>query len=238
MFILTEIQDLVQITPEDFEKRSIEAVEDNLNAKYSNKVIQNIGLCICVYDIEKASDGLIGHGTGIVNVNVTFRNIVFRPFKGEILLGKIGTSSEWGIKIQLDFFEDILVPPNLMFPGSYFNVEQQSWIWNNEGTDYYYDKYEWVRIRVEQEHWHDQSPVAPSERESVAATERISPYRVTIEWARLTGMIDDVLGFDDAVWYGADYLVVSGVCKGGMFWIAEKLLYGSLQMRFAAFSEV
>lgn len=34
----TEIQDLVQITPEDFQKSSIEAIEDNLNAKYSNKV--------------------------------------------------------------------------------------------------------------------------------------------------------------------------------------------------------
>lgn len=32
-------------------------------------MIQEIGLCICLYDILKASDGLIGHGTGIVNVN-------------------------------------------------------------------------------------------------------------------------------------------------------------------------
>lgn len=33
------------------------------------KVIQKVGLCICVYDILEASDGLIGHGTGIVNIN-------------------------------------------------------------------------------------------------------------------------------------------------------------------------
>ena len=33
------------------------------------QVIQEIGLCICLYDILSASDGLIGHGTGIVNVN-------------------------------------------------------------------------------------------------------------------------------------------------------------------------
>ena len=33
------------------------------------QVIQKIGLCICLYDILKASDGLIGHGTGIVHVN-------------------------------------------------------------------------------------------------------------------------------------------------------------------------
>ncbi len=35
------------------------------------QVVQKIGLCICVYDILSASDGLIGHGTGIVNVNGT-----------------------------------------------------------------------------------------------------------------------------------------------------------------------
>ena len=81
----------MQISPEDLEKPSADAIEDNLNAKYSNKVpihshlmiaeiglaaskirlqvIQKIGLCICVYDILTASDGLIGHGTGVINVN-------------------------------------------------------------------------------------------------------------------------------------------------------------------------
>ena len=84
----TTISDLVQISPEDSQKPSAESIEDNINAKYANKVgqlhwsifqrincitshqvIQKIGLCICVYDILKASDGLLGHGTGIVNVN-------------------------------------------------------------------------------------------------------------------------------------------------------------------------
>ncbi len=34
----TKISDLVQIAPEDFAKRSIIAIEDNINAKYANKV--------------------------------------------------------------------------------------------------------------------------------------------------------------------------------------------------------
>ena len=82
----TTASDLVQISPEDVEKPGGESIEDNINAKYANKVngllwkpraamlttfqvIQKIGLCICVYDVLSASDGLIGHGTGIVNVN-------------------------------------------------------------------------------------------------------------------------------------------------------------------------
>lgn len=34
----TTISDLVQISPEDTEKPSGEALEDNINAKYANKV--------------------------------------------------------------------------------------------------------------------------------------------------------------------------------------------------------
>lgn len=65
----TKIADLVQIEPHDFKKGDLQCIEDNINAKYANKVIQNIGLCICLYDLQKTSDGLIGNGTGLVNVN-------------------------------------------------------------------------------------------------------------------------------------------------------------------------
>lgn len=69
--IKTKIADLVEIAPEDFRKKSKAAIEDNINAKYANKVIQKIGLCICLYDLLWTSEGLIGHGTGLVNVNGT-----------------------------------------------------------------------------------------------------------------------------------------------------------------------
>ena len=32
---------------------------------------------------------------------VEFRLIVFRPFKGEIILGKINSAAEWGLKSEL-----------------------------------------------------------------------------------------------------------------------------------------
>jgi DNA-directed RNA polymerase III subunit RPC8 len=96
----TKIADLVQIAPAQFEKHSRVAIENNINAKYANRVIQKIGLCICMYDILWASEGLIGHGTGLVNVNVEFRLIVFRPFKGETLLGKISSATPDGLNSE------------------------------------------------------------------------------------------------------------------------------------------
>jgi DNA-directed RNA polymerase III subunit RPC8 len=78
----------VQIAPEDFGKQSHAAIEDNINAKYANKVwsssrqwfswwtlltkpqvVQKIGLFICLWDILWTSEGLIGHGDGYANVN-------------------------------------------------------------------------------------------------------------------------------------------------------------------------
>jgi hypothetical protein len=37
------------------------------------QVIQKIGLCVSFYDLLESSDGLIGHGTGLVNVNGKLR---------------------------------------------------------------------------------------------------------------------------------------------------------------------
>ncbi|KAI9798427.1 MAG: DNA-directed RNA polymerase III subunit rpc25 [Piccolia ochrophora] len=183
MFILTKISDLVQITPEDFRKPSAEAIEDNINAKYANRVIQRVGLCICMYDLLTASEGLIGHGTGIVNVNVEFRLVVFRPFKGEIILGRISSSSDAGIKIRLDFFDDIFVPSHLLFEGSNFDHNEQVWIWESEGTSYYFDKNESVLFRVEAEEWHDQSPLPPSERGERASRQE-SSYAIQASMAQ------------------------------------------------------
>ncbi|KKY26205.1 putative dna-directed rna polymerase iii 25 kd polypeptide [Diplodia seriata] len=61
MFLTTTISDLIQIKPEEFEKSSIQAIKDAIHAKYANKVIQEVGLCICLRDILKSSEGLIGH---------------------------------------------------------------------------------------------------------------------------------------------------------------------------------
>lgn len=82
----------MQIAPDDFRKQSHVAIEDNINAKYANKasdealllrlsqahltvsvqVVQRIGLCICLWDILWTSEGLIGNGDGMVNVNGTY----------------------------------------------------------------------------------------------------------------------------------------------------------------------
>jgi DNA-directed RNA polymerase III subunit RPC8 len=84
---------LIHIDPWHFHKPSREALEDNINKKYANKVchrvtvlfssadvaqvIQHIGLCICLWDLLKASEGLISQaGAKGVNVNGEIRHVI------------------------------------------------------------------------------------------------------------------------------------------------------------------
>ena len=50
----------------------------------------------------------------------------------------------------------------------------------NDGDEYFYDKLEWVRVRVEAETWSDLSPVSPAERTAETIMERKSPYTITV----------------------------------------------------------
>jgi DNA-directed RNA polymerase subunit E'/Rpb7 len=77
--VKTTIEDLIQIAPQDFSKESAQAIKDAINIKYANKVIHKVGLCITMWDMLKTSEGLIGHGTGLVNVNgkiIRFNRVV------------------------------------------------------------------------------------------------------------------------------------------------------------------
>ncbi|RKU41171.1 DNA-directed RNA polymerase III subunit rpc25 [Coniochaeta pulveracea] len=180
MFILTKVADLVQITPSDFKKSSIDAIHDNINAKYANKVIQKIGLCICLWDVLWASEGLIGHGTGLVNVNVEFRIVVFRPFKGEVLQGRITSGTQAGVHIRLDFFDDVFIPASDMPDEAVFEPSEGLWVWRDEDQTMYYDTHEMVRFQVLTEEWHDQTPTGPEGLiEEESGGRPIPPYRIT-----------------------------------------------------------
>jgi DNA-directed RNA polymerase III subunit RPC8 len=123
------------------------------------KVIQKVGLCICFYDLLTASEGLIGHGTGLINVKVTFRLIIFRPFRGEVLEGTISESSPAGLRLHIEFFDDITVPgPSNLLDPSRYDPRENTWVWTSEdGSQFYFDKAERVRFRIEEEIWTDQA---------------------------------------------------------------------------------
>ncbi|RCH87315.1 DNA-directed RNA polymerase III subunit RPC8 [Rhizopus azygosporus] len=196
MFILSELEDTVKIVPNDFKKDDINAVTDVLNEKYANKVVQEVGLCICVHDILHMSEGFILYGDGCSYIKVTFRLVVFRPFIGEVMVGKIKSSSPAGVVVTLGFFDDILIPGAALQPGSKFDPAEQVWVWNYEGEKMFMDIEEPIRVRVLREQFTDTTPTShppakaagrrPSAADAsddlAANSTKIPPYSITVKY--------------------------------------------------------
>ncbi|KAK3112164.1 DNA-directed RNA polymerase III complex subunit Rpc25 [Teratosphaeriaceae sp. CCFEE 6253] len=200
MYTLVTVADVVQIHPSEFHKPSNRAIEDWINAKYADKVIHKIGLCVGFHSLISASEGLIGHGTGIVNVNVDFKLVVFRPFKGEIVRGTIAHSEATGIYMNMGFFEDVVAPANLLFWKSDFEVDEggnKLFVWRSGENEFWFDKTEKCLMRVEGEDWRDISPQMrrpDGEYDEESRDQygmRPTPYRLAVSMA-LTGLGPDL----------------------------------------------
>lgn len=190
MFILTKFSDIVRLAPVTFSIPTHHALTSALNSKFANSVVNSIGLCIALFDILYTSDGTIKAGDGCAYVAVTFRMIVFRPFVGEVITGRIAACTEAGLKISLGFFDDILVPPHFLFPGTIWDSDEKTWIWKTPDSDLFLDVDEVVRIRIEEEEFVDITPGKKGEIQ-----EGVSPYSLTVHflgywlnfWANVIG---------------------------------------------------
>jgi DNA-directed RNA polymerase III subunit RPC8 len=116
MFVLTVMQDEIRIHPSRFNAAVLDSLVAEIDAKYSNKVssaptrafpcgadpsaqvFPDVGLCISIWDILEVGESIIYPGDGHGHVVVKFRMIVFRPADGEVLLGKIVSQDERGIR--------------------------------------------------------------------------------------------------------------------------------------------
>jgi DNA-directed RNA polymerase III subunit RPC8 len=106
-----------------------------------------VGLCICIFDFLEIGDPYIYPGEGSSIQTVQFRLVVFRPYVGEILVGKISSSNKEGVRISLGFFDDIFVPATLLQNNSVFNSQSGVWVWTWEGNEMAMDIGEEVRRR-------------------------------------------------------------------------------------------
>ncbi|OWK03849.1 hypothetical protein Celaphus_00013754 [Cervus elaphus hippelaphus] len=123
MFVLVEMVDTVRIPPWQFERKLNDSIAEELNKKLANKVVYNVGLCICLFDITKLEDAYVFPGDGASHTKVHFRYVVFHPFLDEILIGKIKGCSPEGVHVSLGFFDDILIPPeSLQQPAKFLHL--------------------------------------------------------------------------------------------------------------------
>uniref|UniRef100_H2ZJI5 DNA-directed RNA polymerase III subunit RPC8 n=1 Tax=Ciona savignyi TaxID=51511 RepID=H2ZJI5_CIOSA len=164
MFVLVEMKDTVKVEPWLFNVNLADAVKVELNKRFANKVLYNIGLCICLFDILKYEESYIFPGDGASHTIVHFRFVVFRPFIDEVLIGKIKGCSQEGVTVTLGFFDDILISPESLQQPSKFDESEQVWVWEyetDEGThDLFMDVNEPIRFRVVDETFTDTTPMS------------------------------------------------------------------------------
>ncbi|ODV86123.1 hypothetical protein CANARDRAFT_196722 [[Candida] arabinofermentans NRRL YB-2248] len=162
MFQLSIISDLLRIPPHLFHLPTEEAIKSELNIKYANKVIHKLGLVISIWDLLEIDDGLLKPGDGATYVNVRFRVVIFKPFVGEVLTGWIEKCTEDGIKVNMEFFNDIFIPKVYLFENSKYSSEDNAWIWEmDEETKLYLDVNEKISFRIEGEVFTDVKPKGP-----------------------------------------------------------------------------
>ncbi|KAJ2816904.1 DNA-directed RNA polymerase III complex subunit Rpc25, partial [Coemansia furcata] len=161
MFVLSVLRDTLKIVPSEFTKSREEALKDEINRKYSNRVLHDIGLCMVVHDLLEIDEGYVQHSEGWIWVKVIFRLIVFRPFKDEILVGRIRSASPEGIQVSMGFFDDIIISADQMPVGSEFNGTEGVWVWRYEGNELFMDLDEQVRFQVLDSTFLDVNPPRP-----------------------------------------------------------------------------
>lgn len=150
MFQLALLQDTVHIPASQFAKPLLQAVTDYLNERYPNKVIVDLGMCIALYDVIDVGESILYPGDASQHTSVKFRLVMFKPFVGEILTGKVVTCDEQGARISLGFCDTIYVPHSLLQDPSSWSPDEQLWVWDvTPENQLWLDLDNMVRFRVD-----------------------------------------------------------------------------------------
>ena len=136
-----------------------QTIFDKINKKYGAKVVPQIGYCIGAYAITEIGDGKLPPGDGASHFEVHATLLVWRPIDGEVIEGVICACTKRGIKVSLQFFDDIWIEPKNMFQGATFyaggDENEPYWKWVLVGQDinseegYYFDVGNKIRVKFE-----------------------------------------------------------------------------------------
>ena len=93
MFILATVVDTIKIPPNMLSIPSMTAVHSEMDRRYPNKVLMDVGLVVCRYgDCLKIGDGVVVQGDGGAHHECLVKLVIFRPFVDEVCTGRIKKS--------------------------------------------------------------------------------------------------------------------------------------------------
>ena len=101
MFYLVNVEDYVRVTPEKFDKPTVEAVKEQLHETYSKFQDRELGTVVDVLDVLEVADGIIIPGDGAAYYKSMFKLIVFKPELQEVVYGTIDEITNFGAFINM-----------------------------------------------------------------------------------------------------------------------------------------
>lgn len=115
MFVLYSLKDTIEVDSEKLGSSFKDAVTLKLEQKFIGKVLQNEGIGVAIYELniydsKIKSDMILAH--------TQFSLILFQPFPGEVLTGRIVSSNHEGITVSLEFVEAFIPAACLAQPSS------------------------------------------------------------------------------------------------------------------------
>jgi len=136
MFVIMTLVDVIRIPPESLSTPTKQAVHNEIDQKYPNRVVPDAGLVVCRYgDCLSVGPGVCVAGDGGSHHECAFRLVVFRPFVEEVCLGRVVRSTADGIQVSLGFFDDIFVPAYWMLRPSAYEETTGLWVWTPQYDD-------------------------------------------------------------------------------------------------------
>lgn len=195
MFILTKFKDIVRVPACNLGEPIEKVLIEELNRRFANKVVLNVGLVICLHNILEIGESHIYCGDAAIHTRCVFELLVFRPQIGEIICGTLRSSSKEGLNISLGFFDSIIIPHEQLAEPSLFNETEQTWTWNFQDEDQTHAMLleigEQLRFRVHKEIFVDVSPHGPT-RIPVAPV--IQPLKQDVPYTILGSISESGLG--------------------------------------------
>ena len=108
MFYVAEIEDYVRVEPKHFGLATQEAVENQLNESYVDKVSKDLGQVIKILSIDSVGEGVIIPGDGATYYISRFKAIIWRPELHELVYGNIAEITNFGAFIDLGVMQGMI----------------------------------------------------------------------------------------------------------------------------------
>ena len=135
MFFLATVADTIRIAPTHFSGGDDLALIAAINAAYPDRTLMDVGLVVSLYDVLTVGSALIHAGDGAAHFEVVFRVVVFKPFVGECVTAKVTECTQAGIRLSIDFFDNIAVPYYNIFEPNHFDKAKKRWVWDDHQND-------------------------------------------------------------------------------------------------------